>query len=215
MTNDLTTNNLQQTTNDKQLTILDQFTLAIKKSLEKLGLFLENGIAKVKEIIAEKLTAKITITNQLCVGKVCVDEAKFRELLEKNGIEPIILENSSSATPTTESPTPTAATSITTTPTTESPTIVTPTVSFIGAPYFGTTSQPITFSATTAGFTTSTLIFNWDFGDGATSTTNSPSATHAYNATGTFPLTLTVTGGNQTASTSTQVEITEVETSSE
>jgi hypothetical protein len=86
------TSSEQQTSNLEHPTILDQFTLAIKKSLEKLGLILENGIAKAKEIITEKLTANITITNQLCVGKVCVDEAKFKELLEKNGIEPIILE---------------------------------------------------------------------------------------------------------------------------
>jgi len=56
MTNDETTND--ETTSNQKLTILDQFTLAIKKALEKLGLFIENGIAKVKELIAEKITAK-------------------------------------------------------------------------------------------------------------------------------------------------------------
>jgi hypothetical protein len=177
----------------------NSLTETIKQLLEKLGLFIENGIAKVKEIIAEKLTANITITNQLCVGKVCVDETKFKELLEKNGIEPIILENSSSATPTTESSTPTA----------DTPTIATPTVSFIGTPYFGTTSQSITFSVTTTGFTTTTLIFNWNFGDGNSTTTDTPSVSHTYNATGTFTLILSVQGGDKSASVSTTVEIKE------
>ncbi|MEK7166862.1 MAG: hypothetical protein AAB732_00375, partial [Patescibacteria group bacterium] len=44
-------------TENKDQTILDKFTLAIKNSLEKLGLIFENGIAKIKEIFAEKITA--------------------------------------------------------------------------------------------------------------------------------------------------------------
>jgi len=85
--------------------ILEKFLSLIKGALEKLGLVIENGIAKVKEIVTEKLTANITITNQLCVGKVCVDEAKFRELLEKNGIEPIILEEQPANNETTSNET--------------------------------------------------------------------------------------------------------------
>jgi hypothetical protein len=43
--------------------IFDQFTLSIKKSFEKLGFFIENGIARVeklltKEIETEKLLLK-------------------------------------------------------------------------------------------------------------------------------------------------------------
>ena len=46
-------------------TILDQFTLAIKKSLEKLGLFIENGVAKLKVIFAEKIrTEKLEMVDQ-------------------------------------------------------------------------------------------------------------------------------------------------------
>ncbi len=40
-------------TEDEQPTILDQFTLTIKNSLKKLGLFIENGIVGVKKLIAE------------------------------------------------------------------------------------------------------------------------------------------------------------------
>jgi len=47
-------------------TILDQFTLAIKKSLEKLGLFIESGIAKVKQLFAEKVrTEKLEMVDQV------------------------------------------------------------------------------------------------------------------------------------------------------
>jgi len=76
-----------------EISILDQFTLAIKKSLEKLGLFVENGIAKIKELVAEKITAK-----KLCLegddGKtICIDKNQLKELVTKNQTQGI---NSSS-----------------------------------------------------------------------------------------------------------------------
>ncbi|MGC9044552.1 MAG: hypothetical protein ACP5KG_11935, partial [Myxococcota bacterium] len=43
---------------ENRTSILDQFTLAIKKGLEKLGLLIEDGIASVKEIVTEKLLTK-------------------------------------------------------------------------------------------------------------------------------------------------------------
>jgi hypothetical protein len=80
----------------------------------------------------------------------------------------------------------------------------------LNLPYSGKVGQEIEFSATTSNFATDTLIFNWNFGDGATTTTNSPFTTHAYyNATGTFTLILSVQGGDKSASVSTTVEIKE------
>jgi hypothetical protein len=81
----LPTNNL--TTDNEQRTILDQFTLAIKKSLEKLGLFIENGIAKMKEIVAEKITTK-----QICLKgddgeTICIDKNQLKQLLEQKQIQ--------------------------------------------------------------------------------------------------------------------------------
>jgi hypothetical protein len=102
--------NASTTQSETSTSILEKFISLIKGALEKLGLFIENGIAKVKEIVAEKLTADIIVTKQLCVGKVCVDEAKFRELLEKNGIEPIILEESTSTPTSTLTSTSTTST---------------------------------------------------------------------------------------------------------
>jgi len=73
----LTTNNLQPTTENENRTsnleprtILDQFTLAIKRALEKLGLLIENGVAKIekifaKEIYAEKIKAPEIETKKL------------------------------------------------------------------------------------------------------------------------------------------------------
>jgi hypothetical protein len=75
----------EESTTIEQLGILDKFTLAIKRTLEKLGLIIENGIAQIKEIITEKLSAKVVVTNQLCLGQTCIDEAKLKELLEKTG----------------------------------------------------------------------------------------------------------------------------------
>jgi len=74
-----TTNN--ETFSEEQPTILDQFTLAIKNSLKKLGLFIENGIAKINELVAKKITAK-----KLCLEgddgeTICVDKNQLKELL--------------------------------------------------------------------------------------------------------------------------------------
>jgi PKD repeat protein len=79
----------------------------------------------------------------------------------------------------------------------------------LNLPYSRKVGQEIEFSATTSNFAIDTLIFNWDFGDGSTTTTNSPFATHTYNATGTFTLILSVQGGDKFASTSTSVQIEE------
>ncbi len=58
--------------------ILDKFTLSVKNSLRKLGLIIQNGIATVKELFADKVH-----TQQLCVGATCVDESQLQELLQK------------------------------------------------------------------------------------------------------------------------------------
>jgi parallel beta-helix repeat protein len=65
--------------------ILEKAVSLVKEALEKLGLLIENGIAQIKEIITEKLSAKVVVTNQLCLGQTCIDEAKLKELLEKTG----------------------------------------------------------------------------------------------------------------------------------
>ncbi len=61
--------------------ILDRFTLTIENSLQKLGLILKNGVAKLKEIIVDKIFVK-----QLCVGETCIGEQQLKDLLEKNQI---------------------------------------------------------------------------------------------------------------------------------
>jgi hypothetical protein len=63
--------------NSEQGTIFDRFTLAIKKSLEKLGLFVENGIAKVKEIIVEKLTAEIIVAKEIKTKRIITNEIQI------------------------------------------------------------------------------------------------------------------------------------------
>ena len=67
-TDDGTTNNEamnNKIASNEQPTILNQFTLAIKKSLEKLGLLIEDGIAQVKGLFAEKVrTNKLEMVDQ-------------------------------------------------------------------------------------------------------------------------------------------------------
>ena len=86
---------------EEQPTILDQFTLAIKNSLKKLGLTLENGIAKVKELIAEKITAKKMCLEGDDGETVCVDKNQIKELLEKDGIQGSGSDSGSGETDTT------------------------------------------------------------------------------------------------------------------
>ena len=60
--------------------LFDKFTLAIKYSLKKMGLTIQNGIANLKEIFVEKVT-----TDNLCVGSTCVNEEQLKQLLETVG----------------------------------------------------------------------------------------------------------------------------------
>lgn len=62
-------------------TILDQFTLIVENSLQKLGLVIKNGAAKLKQLIVDKLFVK-----QLCIGETCIGEQQLKDLLEKNQI---------------------------------------------------------------------------------------------------------------------------------
>jgi hypothetical protein len=66
----------------EEIGILDQFTLAIKKSLEKLGLFIENGIAKVEKLLTKEIETEKITTQKICSksGK-CVNVTD--ELIEK------------------------------------------------------------------------------------------------------------------------------------
>jgi len=87
----------------------------IKEVFEKLGFFIENGIAKIKEIITEKLTANIIVTDQLCIGQTCIDEETLKKILSKNNalpISPSIPEQpeSSSTSTTSDQSTTTAST---------------------------------------------------------------------------------------------------------
>lgn len=65
-------------------TVLDKFTKAIKLTLQKLGLIVENGIAQVKELFAEKITTK-----KLCIGEdgeqICIDKDQLKQLLAEKG----------------------------------------------------------------------------------------------------------------------------------
>jgi len=68
----------------------------------------------------------------------------------------------------------------------------TPPTAMVNGPYTGIEGQPIAFSSTGSSDSDGTIAnFNWDFGDGATSSLANPS--HAYLSAGSFTATLTVT----------------------
>jgi hypothetical protein len=67
------------------LGILDQFTLAVRNALKKLGLLIENGIAKVQELFAQKV-----VTKQICVEgddseTICINKDQLKSLLQGSG----------------------------------------------------------------------------------------------------------------------------------
>jgi PKD repeat protein len=200
----------------------EEFIQKVKEALSSLGLYIENGIAKVKEIVAEKLTAEIVFSREIKTERITTNEIQMVDKATgeiyctwiENGEWRKVKGECESLTsqPTTNNQQPASNETASNEPASNQATnngaaSNQPMVNFLNLPYSGKVGEEITFSATTSNFATDTLIFNWDFGDGVTTTTNSPSVTHTYNTTGTFTLTLTVTGGGQTASTSTQVEI--------
>jgi len=65
------------TATSSETSILDSFTLAIKNALKTLGLIIENGIAKVKEIVAEKLTAEIVVTKEIKTERITTNEIQI------------------------------------------------------------------------------------------------------------------------------------------
>jgi len=77
---------------------LTSFISLVKTVLQKLGLTIENGIAQVKEIVTEKLSSNIIITNQLCLGNTCINEAQLKELLNN---QQLTTNNSQPCTSTT------------------------------------------------------------------------------------------------------------------
>lgn len=79
-----------------------------------------------------------------------------------------------------------------------------------GGPYTGTDGTPVTFDA--SGSTApggAILSYTWDFGDGATSTVDTPTTTHTYALTGTRPrifrVELTVTDNTAATATATTI----------
>jgi uncharacterized delta-60 repeat protein len=104
---------------NEDTSLFDNFVSTIKKSLEKLGLFIENGIAKLKEIFAEKVTTK-----QICFEgddgeTICVDKNQLKQLLQQtNNSQPTTDNSQPTPTPTEEAtPSPTPETTPTEQPT--------------------------------------------------------------------------------------------------
>jgi PKD repeat protein len=74
------------------------------------------------------------------------------------------------------------------------------TAAFTFSPTSPASGTPVNFNASTSTGTISS--YKWDFGDGSTTNTASKTTSHTYSAVGTFVVTLTVTSGSLTATTS-------------
>jgi len=109
---------------------VNSLTETIKQLLEKLGLFIENGIAKVKEFIAEKVTTKQIFLKGDDGETICVDKNQLKQLLQQTNNSQPTTDNSQptpTPTPTPEpSPTPSPSPTPELTPTPESSPTPTP-----------------------------------------------------------------------------------------
>ena len=77
-----------------------------------------------------------------------------------------------------------------------------PTAAFTASPTSGSAPLSVAFTDASTGSIASWL---WDFGDGATSTSQNPS--HTYSDPGTYTVTLTVSGGGSSDSTSISITV--------
>jgi len=68
------------TTNDHQRTILDQFTLAIKRVLEKLGLLIENGVAKIEKIFAKEIVVERIKSEEIETTRIKIKDKATGEI---------------------------------------------------------------------------------------------------------------------------------------
>src|SRR5262249_5759284 len=80
-------------------------------------------------------------------------------------------------------------------------------VVFAGGPYTGTVGQPVQFAATVEGGSAEFgATFSWDFGDGTTANIRTPQK--AYQAPGTYVVTVTAINGTLVAQDTTTATIT-------
>jgi len=82
-----------------------------------------------------------------------------------------------------------------------------PSVTLTASNLTAATGTEITFTANISNFATTSLTFNWDFGDGTSATSEVNSISHSYNNIGTYNVSVSVDGDNERASTSLTIEI--------
>jgi len=82
-----------------------------------------------------------------------------------------------------------------------------PSVALTASNLTAATGTEITFTANASNFATTSLTFNWDFGDGASAASEINSISHSYNNIGTYNVSVSVDGDNEKASTSLTIEI--------
>ena len=87
-------------------------------------------------------------------------------------------------------------------------TVSIPTADFTGAPLFGCGPLTVNFTDASTGNPSAITGWNWDFGDGNTSTAQNP--TYTYNTPGVYTVTLTVTDANGCTDTRTRTNYVQV-----
>ena len=67
--------------------IFTQFTALLIGALDDLEIYIESGILKVRELVADIIRTKEIQTEKLCVGATCINEDQLKKLLENTNVE--------------------------------------------------------------------------------------------------------------------------------
>ncbi|MBI2055831.1 MAG: tail fiber domain-containing protein [Candidatus Sungbacteria bacterium] len=75
---------LRSAQNDKEGSSGNNYTAYLLDFLKQIGVYVEEGIVRAKEFIADRVRTK-----ELCVGETCVNEDQLKKLLEKNQVSAV------------------------------------------------------------------------------------------------------------------------------
>ncbi|MDI6602711.1 MAG: hypothetical protein QME57_01145, partial [Patescibacteria group bacterium] len=84
---------------DSSFDFIEEVIKEVKQALASLGLFIENGIAKVKELFAEKVTTKKLCIESEDEEEICIDKNQLKELLEGRDTSNVTEPEASACTP--------------------------------------------------------------------------------------------------------------------
>ncbi|MBI2463156.1 MAG: hypothetical protein HYV65_02900, partial [Candidatus Spechtbacteria bacterium] len=78
--------------------VIDYIISDIQAGLRKLGVYIQEGILQVKEIVADRVTADTVIGDTLCAGNTCINQDQLQQLLHDHQLLQQLLQKQAAAT---------------------------------------------------------------------------------------------------------------------